>query len=57
MLIGGDLNMTLQANDQLNGGGGRDPGSRQLRKVIASLGLAEMGPSNRRFMWRGPATQ
>ena len=57
MLIGGDLNVTLQANDRPIGGGGRDQGSRQLREVIASLGLAEMGPSDRRFTWRGPATQ
>ena len=57
LLIGGDLNMTLQANDRPNGGGGRDPGSKQLREVIASLGLAEIGPSNQRFTWRGPATQ
>ena len=57
LLIGGDINVTIQANDRPNGGGGRDPGSRQLREVIASLGLAEMGPSDRRFTWRGPTTQ
>ena len=57
MLIGRDFNVTLQANDRPNGGGGWDPGSRQLREVIASLGLAETGPSDRRFTWRGPATQ
>ena len=54
MLNGGDLNVTLQANDRPNGGGGRDPRSRQLREVIASLGL-EMGPWDWRFTWRGSA--
>ena len=57
LLIGGDFNVTLQANDQPNGGGGRDPGSRQIREVIASLGLTEMGPLDRRFTWRGRTTQ
>ena len=57
LLIGGDFNVTLQANDRPNGGGGQDPRSRQLREVITLLGLVEMGPSDRRFTWRGPTTQ
>ena len=51
MLIGGDFNVTLRANDRPNGGGGRDPGSAQLRELIDSLSLAEMGPLDRRLTW------
>ena len=49
ILIGGDFNLTLMASDRPNDGGGRDPGSRQFRDVITELGMAEMGPSDRRF--------
>ena len=44
MLIGGDFNVTLRANDRPNGRGGRDPGSAQFQELIDSLSLAEMGP-------------
>ena len=30
ILIGGDFNVTLRADDRPNGGGGRDPGSSQF---------------------------
>ena len=49
ILIGGDYNMTLAADDRSNGVGGRDPGSAQFQEVLAQLGLAEMGPSDRSF--------
>ena len=57
ILIGGDFNVTLAAADRPNGAGGRDPGSAQFREVLAQLGLAEMGPSDRRFTWRGSTSQ
>ena len=57
ILIGGDFNVTIMATGRSNGGGGRDPGSRQFREVITSLGMTEMGPSDRRFTWRGPTSQ
>ena len=57
LLIGGDFNVTLRANDRPNGGGGRDPGSSQLREVLDLLSLAEMGPLDRRFTWSGPSSQ
>ena len=57
ILIGGDFNVTLVADDRPNGEGGRDPGSGQFREVLAQLGLAEMGPSNRRFTWRSQIAQ
>ena len=57
ILIGEDFNVTIMANDRLNGGGGRDLGASQFREVIASLGMTEMGPSDQRFTWRGPTTQ
>ena len=49
--------MTLAAADRPNGAGGRNPGSAQFREVLAQLGLAEMGPSDRRFTWRGSTSQ
>ena len=49
--------MTLAAEDCSNRAGGRDPGSAQLGEVLAQLGLAEMGPSDRSFTWRGPTSQ
>ena len=57
MLIGGDFNITLRANDRPNGGGGRDPGSAQFRELIDSLSLAEIGPLDRRFSWSGQSSQ
>ena len=57
MLIGGDFNVTLRANDRPIGGGGRDPGSAQFRELIDSLSLAEMGPLDRRYTWSGQASQ
>ena len=56
ILIGGDFNVTIMENDRMNGGGGRDLGSNQFREVITSLGMTEMGPSDRRFTWRGPTS-
>ena len=46
ILICGDYNVTLAANDRLNRARGHDPGSAQFWEVLAQLGLAEMGPSN-----------
>ena len=57
ILIGGDFNVTLMASDHPKDGGGRDPGSRQFRDIITELGMTEMGPSDRRFTWKGPTTQ
>ena len=57
MLIGGDFNVTLWPDDRPDGGGGRDPGSSQFREVLALLGLADMGPQDRRYTWNGPASQ
>ena len=54
---GGDFNVTLRADDRPNGGSSRDPGSSQFWDIIALLGIAEMGPTNCRFTWRGPSTQ
>ena len=56
ILIGGDFNVTLRADDRPNGGGGRDPGSSQFWDVIALVGMAEMGPVDCRFTWRGPTS-
>ena len=57
VLIRGDFNVTLEAEDRSNGIGGRDPGSVQFRKTLLRLCLIEMGPSDRRFTWRGPSLQ
>ena len=57
ILIGGDFNVTLAASDRPNDGGEQDPGSSQFREVITALGLAEIGPSDRRFTWKGPTPQ
>ena len=57
MLIGGDFNVTLRTNDRPNDGGGRDPSSAQFRELIDSLSLAEMGPLDWRFTWRGQSSQ
>ena len=56
LLIGGDFNITLRANDRPNDGDGRDPGSSQFREVLDLLSLAEMGPLDRRFTWSGPSS-
>ena len=56
MLIGGDFNVALRANDHPNGGGGRDPGSAKFRELLDSLSLAEMGPLDQRFMWSGQSS-
>ena len=53
ILIGGDFNVTLATTDRPNDTGGRDQGSARFREVLAQLGLGEMGPSDRRFTWRG----
>ena len=52
ILIGGNFNVTLVAEDRSNGAGGRNLGSIQFREVLAQLGLVEMGPLDRRFTWR-----
>ena len=57
ILIGGDFNVTLAVADRPNGAGGRDPRSAEFREVLAQLGLVELGPSDRRFTWRGPTSQ
>ena len=57
LIIGGDFNVTLSAEDRPNGLGGFDPGSAQLRNVLARFGLQEMGLVDRRFTWRGPTFQ
>ena len=49
--------MTLAVDDRSNGAGGRDPGSAQFREVLAQQGLEEIGLSDRRFTWKGPASQ
>ena len=56
-LIGGDFNVTLAAADRPNDAGGRDQGSARFREVLAQLGIGEMGPTNKRFTWRGPTSQ
>ena len=56
-LIGGDFNETLAAADGPNDAGGRDQGSARFREVLAQLGLGEMGPTDKRFTWRGPTSQ
>ena len=57
LLIGGDFNVTLDAEDRPNDMGGSDPGLARFREVLAQLGLGELGPANRRFTWRGPTSQ
>ena len=57
LIIGGDFNITLAPDDRPNGLGGRDPGSAQLRLLLAHFGLQEMEPADRRFTWRGPTSQ
>ena len=57
IIIGGDFNVTLVADDRPNGVGGHDPGSAKFREVLAQLGLAEMGPSDNRFTWRSQTAQ
>ena len=57
LLIGGDFNVMLTAADRPNDTGGLDPGSARFREVLANLGLGEMGPTDRRFTWRGPTSQ
>ena len=49
VLIGGDFNVTLEAEDRPNGMGDRDPSSIQFRETLLRLCLIEMGPSDRRF--------
>ena len=57
VLIEGDFNVTLEAEDCLNGMGGRDPGSVQFRETLLRLCFIEMGSSDRWFTWRGPSSQ
>ena len=57
VLIGGDFNVTLEAEDHLNGMGSKHPGSVQFRETLLRLCLIEMGPSDCRFTWRGPPSQ
>ena len=57
ILIGGDHNVTLAASDRLNGVGGCDPRSAQFREVLAQQGPTKIGPSDRRFTWKGPTSQ
>ena len=57
VLIGGDFNVTLEAEDRPNGMGGKDPGSVQFRETLLRLCLIEMGPSDRQFTWCGPSSQ
>ena len=57
ILIGGDYNVTLAADDRPNGAGGRDLGLAQFREVLAQQGLAKIGPFDQRFTWKGPSSQ
>ena len=57
LLIGGDFNVTLRANDRPNRGGGRDLGSSLFWEVLDLLSLTEMGPLDRRFTWCGQFSQ
>ena len=57
VLIGGDFNVMLAAEDRPKGIGGRDPRSVQFRDTLFRLGLVAMGPSNYRFTWPDPASQ
>ena len=57
ILIGGDYNVTLVADNCPNRARGRDLGSAQFREVLAQLGFVEMGPSDQRFTCRGPTSQ
>ena len=57
LLIGADFNVTLTAADRPNDTGSLDPGSARFREVLANLSLGEMGPTDRRFSWRGPTSQ
>ena len=57
ILFGGDLNVTIAPEDRPNSLGGCDPGSAQLKDVLNQCNLQEMGPTDRRFTWRGPTTQ
>ena len=57
LLIGGDFNVTLDAEDRPNDMGGLDSGSARFREVLPQLGLGELGPVDQRFTWRGPTSQ
>ena len=57
VLIRGDLNVTIAPEDRPNDRGGCDPGSAQFMDVLNQCGLQEMGPTDRRYTWRGPTTQ
>ena len=57
LIISGDFNVTLSPEDCPNGLSGCDPGSAQLRILLARFGLREMGPADWHFMWRGPTSQ
>ena len=57
LLIGGDFNVSLDAEDRPNDMGGSDPGSARFKEVLAQLGLGELGPGDRRFTWRRPTSQ
>ena len=49
LLIGGDFNVTLNAEDRPNDLGGHDTGSARFKETLAHLGLGEMGPANQLF--------
>ena len=57
LLIGGDFNVTLTAEDRPNDMGGQDPGSARFRETLAHLGWGEMGPVDQRFTWHGSTAQ
>ena len=57
LLIGGDFKVTLAAEDRPYDMGGLDPGSARFREMLAHLSLGELGSTDRRFTWRGPASQ
>ena len=57
LLIGGDFNVTLDAEDRPNDMSGLDSGSARFREVLAQLSLGELGRTDRRFTWRGLTSQ
>ena len=57
LIIDGDFNVTLAPEDRPIGMGGCDPSSVQLQNLLTRFGLQEMGPTDRRFTWRGPTSQ
>ena len=55
MLFGGDFNVTLVADDRLDGTGGRDQGSEEFREFLARAALQEMRPQDCNYTWRSEA--